>query len=140
MKRISICLLRSFTRFSPGTIMRQNYTSCKMVPTSLVTECEGLAQSELGWPLDRKRPQHRVAISFTWFDSFEFLSVESYQGQGLCVKLPKLGRPQELTPNTFSRSDGRKCVSKHEELGEEIDNGDGACCCSHQAINYSWEN
>ena len=54
---------------------------------------------------------------------YGFLSVWSYQGQGLCEKLPMIGRPEELNLSSFSRNDGRKCVSKREELGEETENG-----------------
>ena len=51
------------------------------------------------------------------------LSVGSYQGQGLCEKLPKLGRAHEFNFNSLSRNDGRKWVSKREELEEETENG-----------------
>ena len=110
--------------------------------TTLVPSCDGLAHWELGRPLDTKRWSSRPQYftSFTWFDFYGFLSVGSYQVQGLYKKLPILGRPSELNLSSFSRSDGRKYVSKREKLGEETENGDWACWCSHGAINYSWEN
>ena len=104
------------------------------VPNSLVPACDGMVQSELGWPMHRKMwfSRHTTSrgdlVHLIWL-LWIFICRVISRGRFM-EKLPKLGKPQELNLSSFSRRDDRKCVSKREELGEETEIDDWAWWCS----------
>ena len=145
-KRTSNFWLSSSSQLSPGSLMRQNSTSSKMGPNPLVPACDGMVQSELGWPMHRKtrfsRPQHCVATSFTWFDSYGFLSAGSYQGQGLWKNYQSLADLKNSISTAF-REDTTENVSasvRNLEKRLKIMIERGGAHASHRAINFYWKN